>query len=267
VFAAACDFSKRARDVFHDGIRALGVSEAYIWGRGEIEDLLYQPKNDHLLFAYFGFSLQMRKRTLKTQIRSILATKKKAEKHLRMRCVLIRDATDDRYPHLDKDQSKARFQRGRWIVMNCDGVAHDGVRIHVGSYRAFLDTDGVQWDFAETENEVRVWSQDDPWCEDSDDTIRESHCFELWQSLPKECQAYFKITKVIPYEAILAIDEAGDDVCRHPHIFVGPQDDRGPFLPYEYATLETVHEPRRWADPIRENRVERFPRRKRPQRS
>ncbi|MBK8160291.1 MAG: hypothetical protein IPK59_16465 [Rhodospirillaceae bacterium] len=57
IFAAACDFSIKARDEFRRIAREKGLSEAYLWGRGEIEDMLYQPKNDHLLFAYFGVSL------------------------------------------------------------------------------------------------------------------------------------------------------------------------------------------------------------------
>jgi hypothetical protein len=44
-----------------------------------LEDQLYQPKNDNLLFAYFGISLQIRKRTIRTALRSRLAMKKKAE--------------------------------------------------------------------------------------------------------------------------------------------------------------------------------------------
>jgi hypothetical protein len=77
VFVAASDFSKLARDEFRAKTRARGVTEAHIWGKGEIEDMLFQPKNDHLLFAYFGISLQMRKRTLRTDLRSRLNTKRK----------------------------------------------------------------------------------------------------------------------------------------------------------------------------------------------
>ena len=46
VFAAACDFSKSARDLFRARTRELGFAEAYVWGKGELEDMLYQPKND-----------------------------------------------------------------------------------------------------------------------------------------------------------------------------------------------------------------------------
>src|SRR6267378_3470086 len=75
VFAAACDFSKKSHDVFNAKCRALGVQECYLWGKAAIEDLLFQPKNDHLLFAYFGFSLTIRQRTLQATLRRDIATK------------------------------------------------------------------------------------------------------------------------------------------------------------------------------------------------
>src|SRR5882757_8505282 len=49
-------------------------------GKGELEDQLYQPKNDNLLFAYFGISLTIRRRSMRTALRSRLAMKKRAEK-------------------------------------------------------------------------------------------------------------------------------------------------------------------------------------------
>jgi hypothetical protein len=58
ILAAPCDFSKKARDSFKDVLRRRGVREFYLWGKGDIEDLLYRPQNDHLLYAYFGISLQ-----------------------------------------------------------------------------------------------------------------------------------------------------------------------------------------------------------------
>ena len=58
LFVAPCDFSKRSRDLFAEELQKKGVHEFYLWGKGDLEDVLYQPKNDHLLFLYFGFSLQ-----------------------------------------------------------------------------------------------------------------------------------------------------------------------------------------------------------------
>jgi hypothetical protein len=64
IFAAPADFSKKTRDVFKEQLRRKGVREFYLWGKADIEDLLYQPKNDHLLYVYFGISLQTQKPSL-----------------------------------------------------------------------------------------------------------------------------------------------------------------------------------------------------------
>jgi hypothetical protein len=36
----------------------LGVNEAHLWGKAELEDMLFQPKNGHLLFACLAFHSQ-----------------------------------------------------------------------------------------------------------------------------------------------------------------------------------------------------------------
>jgi hypothetical protein len=80
IFAAAGDFSKASRDAFYAWCRDQGIDEALIWGKGELEDQLYQPKNDNLLFAYFGISLTIRRRSQATLIRAEIAAKRKLKK-------------------------------------------------------------------------------------------------------------------------------------------------------------------------------------------
>ena len=58
ILVAACDFSKSARDAFKDECVKYGLGEYYIWGKAELEDQLVLPKNNRLLFTYFGISLQ-----------------------------------------------------------------------------------------------------------------------------------------------------------------------------------------------------------------
>jgi hypothetical protein len=82
-FAAGCDFSKTARDRFRDQCAAMGLREWYLWGKVEIEDRLYQPENDGLLFAYFGVSLTIRRRSQRADLRAKLAMKRKANRLLR----------------------------------------------------------------------------------------------------------------------------------------------------------------------------------------
>jgi hypothetical protein len=58
ILAAPCEFSKASRDIFRDELLRKGVREFYLWGKADIEDAIYQPKNDHLLFKYFGISIE-----------------------------------------------------------------------------------------------------------------------------------------------------------------------------------------------------------------
>lgn len=52
IIAAACDVSAKAIAAFHDERIKRGVREAHLWTKAHLEDLLFQPDNDHLLFAY-----------------------------------------------------------------------------------------------------------------------------------------------------------------------------------------------------------------------
>ena len=104
IIIASCHFSKKARDIFYESLKGSGVQEAYLWDKSKLEDLLFQPKNDHLLFAYFGISLSINYKSLKTGLRRRLVPKRKT-----IRClggvmedtrkeVLIRDVNDVLYP-------------------------------------------------------------------------------------------------------------------------------------------------------------------------
>jgi len=63
ILAVASDISKDARDAFREEMVARGVEEFLIWAKSELEDFLFQPNNDRLLFAYFWISLQPRRRS------------------------------------------------------------------------------------------------------------------------------------------------------------------------------------------------------------
>jgi hypothetical protein len=109
IFAAACDFSKKAIDAFRSWCAAKKIQEFYLWGRAAIEDFLYQPKNDHLLFAYFGVSLQIRRQRLSTSIRRLVSLKRKLNRLLPDafpgKAIVLRDISDERYPFFDATKS------------------------------------------------------------------------------------------------------------------------------------------------------------------
>jgi hypothetical protein len=241
IFVGACDFSKKARDAFRTTIRELGFTEGYLWGKGEVEDMLFQPKNDHLLFAYIGISLQTRRRQLKTDVRARLATKRKARRVLTEHSpVLVRDASDDRYPHLDEDTRKPRVERGRWLVRNYKGCFHDGLYFITERHFAFLDDDGEHWDYAETMDDSIVSSHENPWCADPEDGRGELRhaASEIWNAFPENNRAWYEIMHVLPFENILDIDDKGDDWAEIPHIYTTAfHPIKGPFREFVIPSL------------------------------
>jgi hypothetical protein len=244
IFAAACDFSKAARDAFRQKTRELGFAEAYLWGKAEIEDMLFQPKNDYLLFAYFGVSLQTRRRSLRTEVRSRLAMKRKAMNALsEHQPVLIRDASDDRYPYLDEHKTKTRLERGRWKVFQFAGCHHDGLHFVFRRHCAYLADDGEEWDYAEGMNEAVPYSQDDPWTdEEAREELRAERvkAMEVWEKLPEQNRAWFEIFCVLPYENVLDIDKDGDDYFEAPHVYTTEFQPPQPFRTYNPISLRTI---------------------------
>lgn len=230
IFVAACDFSKRTRDVFRLELQKKGVQEFYLWGKADMEDMLLLPKNDHLLYAYFGISLVIRRRTVKSQIRNLLATKRKVIKHLgaidrdSFVQVLIRNANDTIYPYSGDitDFKKKPY----WKMYYFTGHTHDGIRVRTKCYPAYKEINFqrmeiVRWDYT---NEMNLAiCHEDEWHKEEDyfDNFRRAH--EFLDSMPEENRAFLEVEGVIPYDRIVEIDPSGDTIAHCPHVFVEVQ--------------------------------------------
>jgi hypothetical protein len=270
IFAAACDFSKAARDAFRQKARSLGVSEAILWGKAEVEDLLFQPKNDHLLFAYFGVSLQIRRRSMRTEIRSRLSAKRKAIRFFeRFRPTLIRDASDERYPYAERDKSLSRFDRSRWKVFRYEGPFSDGLRFICNRHFAYLGPDGVEWDYAECMNDGPVDRFENPWHDKSVEDYRSeqaarSVAMDLWDALSPDSKAWYQVIAVLPYENIVDIDEKGDECFGGPHIYTTEWSaEKGPFIHFLKDLTTISNFDSRHGKANEETRVAKVPRRAR----
>ncbi|WP_442588466.1 hypothetical protein ACSBL2_20715 [Pedobacter sp. AW31-3R] len=77
ILAASANISKKTYDTFRDELRAAGVMEFYLWGKAELEDQLVLPKNDRILFTFFGISLVNKRQRKTTEVRSTIAVKNK----------------------------------------------------------------------------------------------------------------------------------------------------------------------------------------------
>jgi hypothetical protein len=258
VLAAACDLSKKSRDAFRAEMVRRGIDEFQVWARGELEDMLFQAANDRLLFAYFGISLQPKKRSLATTLRSEIALKKQlkrlleVEEGIRGRGVLLRDPTDDRYPHRPKDP-KAR--RPRWFARKALHLRVPGcLAIQDGVHPAWIAPDGRGWDYLRQVNRAGAMADlpHDAWGRrDEDDAIEsseEDRAFAFWNEyVTEKDQAWLHIQRLVPLSRIIAIDPVGDGYFPIPHILVEFEGKWGPFREGARGWFEAGY-PRRAAE-------------------
>lgn len=261
IFAAACDFSKLSRDTFRAKARSMGVEEAHLWGKGELEDMLYQPKYDDVLFTFFGISNRIRAKSLTSDIRRRLAAKRKAIRLLEFGVdVLIRDVTAETYPYVDDSKLSDR----RWTIFRYEGCYHDG--LHFLSRRCFAYVDDAGgWDYAEAMNDALP--HEHPWRTSAEVAIYEarqnarSKAFEVWEGLSQSNRAWYEERRIVPYELVIDIDEQGDEFFDGKHLYVVPANATdGPFRDYVKLTLQPIGQVAGNADPDPDRRIKKFDR-------
>lgn len=263
VFTAACDFSKKARDDFAKKCRELELEEWHLWGKAELEDRLFRPENDHLLFAYFGISLTIRRRSQRADLRSRLAMKRKVNRVLKDQShasLLLRSPDATEYPYTG---DLADFKKNPlWIVRPYRGVSHEGLKFCVERYFAYLSDDGESWDASMAVNDARSSTHDDPWLGREGQDEKRQAIYEFWKNIPEANQAWLEVVGLVPFEDILDIDDLGDEFVEAPHVYApfGPGR-RGPFKGF-IAEVETIG---RWdrrsfcPDTMTDGRIHYFP--------
>lgn len=267
VLAVACDVSKAARDRFHSMLRTHGVQECHIWARGELEDMLFQAPNDPLLFAYFQISLQPRRRSARTALRSLIALKKQLgslldrEDHKLNPFVLLRDPFDNRYP----PRSSNHKARGRWFpveALHIKDPAHLCVRRR--RHLAWVNAGHTGWDAlrdydAALSSAFSILRGNDAWVERSEvDEGRVEQAF--WEEyVPEEQKAWLDVYGFVPFDRILALDPLGDGFFPVPHILVEFEGKDGPYAPSFALSLVRTSGGAFNLDPTPDNRVRLFP--------
>lgn len=218
VFAAACEFSLSTRNALAGWCRENGLSEWQIWGRSELEDMLFQPKNDGLLFAYFGISLTIRRRSIVNTKRQEIAIKRKlwsnldGSSHVSM---LLRDVDDDTYPYA------ADGKATRWKVREVLKLGAQGLWVALGRAPAWLSPDHQQWDAALMAFDSELHMHD-PWhgSESAEHAAFVRQAAEQWQQFPQTERAWLCLTGVIPYQNIVALDDIGDEHFEGTHLYI-----------------------------------------------
>lgn len=245
IFVAASDFSKATRDVLRAWCSEHGIAECHVWGKAELEDLLYQPKNDNLLFAYFGISLQIRRQKEAVNLRRMTTVKRKLkrllEKNETSGVVILRDPTDDRYP----STNGVSFKEGgfKWRSVQIKGLGLHGLRILGRQHYAYYCRETESFDVATGYNLAIPREWDNPWYirEVSKEEINiETKIHEFWVSIPKTNQFHAEYYCDLAYEDIIEIDEVGNDDIRYPVIYAHFNNEDGQFPVMHNLTPQIV---------------------------
>lgn len=224
ILAAATNFSKKAYDTFRDELTKLGVLEFYLWGNATLETELHQPKNDRILFTFFGISNVRRRRSRATEIRSEVTNKNRVMRVLgddsTHSWILVRDSKDRHYPY--KSEYVDFDERPRWKSFEVTELHPRGVIILLKRCFAYVDEDGKIFDLAEPPFQLR-----NPYDHHRQETQTEREDREqlglarnYWERLPLKNQAMFTLDGIIRYEDMLVIDDKGDKWNELPHIYV-----------------------------------------------
>jgi len=239
MLVAACDFSKAARDAFREEVIKYRVEEFYIWGKAEVEDQLYLPKNDHLLFAYFNISLQVRRRSLKTEIRAKLSLKKKLTNVLgdinqpRYTPILIRDPRDEDYPHIDSPDEFIKAPRWRYWEFHSHEPPDHLAFVYKKHY-AYANWETKEYDVLSEYDEgvplhLEIAGLKGLWWDPNN--LRQKYYAYWYNKIPEANRAWAIELRIIPYDRIIALDEIGDIYHQGPHLLVEYGIDGQPFRP------------------------------------
>lgn len=223
ILAAATNFSKKAYDTFRDELTKLGILEFHLWGNAILETELHQPKNDRILFTFFGISNVRRRRSRATEIRSEVTHKNRVMRVLgdnpKHSWILVRDSKDTHYPY---ESQYADFdERPRWKDLEVVELHPRGVIVRMKWCYAYFDEPMKTFDHAEPPI-VHHSPHDRRQDTDRDREEREKLGLvrDYWERLPQKNQAMFHLNGIIRYKDMQVIDDKGDSWNNIPHIFV-----------------------------------------------
>lgn len=245
VLAASATFSKKSYDLFRDTLRVKGVMEFYIWGSAELEDMLHLPKNDRILFTFFGVSLVSRRRSRTTEVRSVVTIKNKLYKVIGepgrdfSTSVLIRDIGDVHYPF--KVQYPDFDANPRWIEREAFNHHPLGFWVHCRQFFAYVDQETKEWDFTEEANLLLGYFRHDEE-EESRNRAGIGRVKEVVDFLPRSKQGHFHLDALVRYDDVFIVDSEGDGFYECPHVYVDFSLHQGPYAwRREYLSVGEEH--------------------------
>lgn len=230
ILVAPTNFSKKSFDTFRVELKDRGVMEFYLWGKAELEDMLHFPKNDRILFTFFGISLVSRRRSRATEIRTVVSNKNKLLRTLGeslsgFQSILIRDLKDTKYPY--KKEYKDFETRPRWREYLASEYHPLGLIVKIAEHYAFADQKKKEFDFTKETDLIQRRSETHRITEEK--RKRDERVKNFSEFLPRRHQARLARYGLVKFDEMAVIDDKGDVVYNYPHIFVDFRGNSGPF--------------------------------------
>jgi len=236
VLAVACDVSADAMAAFREESLARGAREAHLWTKAHLEDKLFLPENDHLLFAYFGISLGVRRRSRLQRIRSEIAIKRKLMRaaeieqltHQSFKRVLVRDIADASHPDRDAVLDFHQLPCPPWHPVGIETFGVNGLVVERFGYQGRVRDDGT-WDIHAPSKTLPYGIGHNYWRSPGQAHPAESALEGVWKDVPEEERKYIRVLSLIPFDFILEVDPIGDTLNDGPHLFCRFDGPDGPY--------------------------------------
>jgi hypothetical protein len=226
ILAVSANVSRKTRDALREALAERGVRQVVVWGLGELEDLLFDPAYDHLLFAYFGISLAVRKRGIVTDLRQRLAKKRQIFKALGDldqdddTPVLLRDPTAPGYSLVDRSQDD-HPTIPPWLWTSFRHHANpDHVLLISARHHAWVSQDGLTYDVREECSHVVPHRNGFDYMPEHDKEACERRWRFFYSEVPADQRAWVIHVGFVPYDDILLVDDLGDAAHEPPHLLV-----------------------------------------------
>ena len=153
VVAMACDASATAMRAFSTRAHEKGFREAHLWTNAHLEDMLFRPEYDHLLFAYFGISLGVKRNSNIQAIRRTIALKRKLLRAFESTSIdeisntdcLVRDVMDNAYPEYQSVSGFKDMLSPPWHLIRVGSFNVNSLVVVRNGYEAVVTEDG-KWD-------------------------------------------------------------------------------------------------------------------------
>jgi hypothetical protein len=176
------------------------------WGKGELEDLLFDPSNDHLLFAYFGVSLQVRRRSATADLQRRLTKKRQLYTRIagldsrRRTPVLLRDPTEQGYPFADV-VVEPDSQYPAWLWTGYDPHSRpDEVALVFRRHHAWLNEDRTGYDVLDGCSHVVPYRNGFEYVPDRDEALCERAWTYFHNAVLREQRAWVSHVGIIPLD-------------------------------------------------------------------